>query len=53
MKMPIWGVVENMSHLVLPDSGKRLEVFGKAFVEATSKRGRQAPKAPRPRAVKP
>ena len=92
MKIPIIGVVENMSYLVLPDTGKRFEVFGKsragdmakaagapllaqlpidpelaklcddgdleqynspliadlgkAFVEATSKRGRQAPLVP-------
>jgi Mrp family chromosome partitioning ATPase len=94
MSIPIIGVVENMSYLVLPDSGKRLEVFGKsraedmakaaqapllaqlpidpelarlcddgelelynsaliadlgrAFVEAASTRGRQAPSAPPP-----
>jgi len=92
MKIPIIGVVENMSYLVLPDTGRRFEVFGKsragdmakaagapllaqlpidpelaklcddgdleqynspliadlgkAFVEATSKRGRQAPLVP-------
>ena len=28
MSVPILGVVENMSHLVLPDSGKHLELFG-------------------------
>ena len=30
MSIPIVGVVENMSYLVLPDSGKRLDVFGKS-----------------------
>jgi Mrp family chromosome partitioning ATPase len=30
MGIPIIGVVENMSYLVLPDSGKRLDVFGKS-----------------------
>lgn len=30
MSIPIIGVVENMSYLVLPDSGKRLEIFGKS-----------------------
>ena len=30
MKIPILGVVENMSYLTLPDSGKRLELFGKS-----------------------
>ncbi len=29
MNVPILGVVENMSYLILPDSGKRIEVFGK------------------------
>ena len=29
MNVPIFGVVENMSYLLLPDSGKRIEVFGK------------------------
>lgn len=28
MKIPILGVVENMSYFILPDSGKRLEIFG-------------------------
>jgi len=30
MKIPILGVVENMSYLTLPDSGKKLELFGKS-----------------------
>jgi len=30
MQIPIIGVVENMSYLTLPDSGKRLEIFGKS-----------------------
>jgi Mrp family chromosome partitioning ATPase len=30
MSIPIIGVVENMSYLVLPESGKRMEVFGKS-----------------------
>lgn len=30
MGVPILGVVENMSYLVLPDSGKKLEIFGKS-----------------------
>lgn len=29
MNVTIFGVVENMSYLILPDSGKRIEVFGK------------------------
>ncbi len=30
MQVPIIGVVENMSYLTLPDSGKKLELFGKS-----------------------
>jgi len=30
MKVPVLGVVENMSYFVLPDSGKRIEIFGKS-----------------------
>ncbi len=37
MKIPVIGVVENMSYLVLPDSGKRLDVFGKSKAEEMAK----------------
>jgi Mrp family chromosome partitioning ATPase len=37
MNIPILGVVENMSYLVLPDSGKKLELFGKSKAEEMSK----------------
>jgi Mrp family chromosome partitioning ATPase len=30
LSVPIIGVVENMSYFLLPDSGKRLELFGKS-----------------------
>lgn len=30
MKVPVLGVVENMSYLVLPDTGKRIEIFGRS-----------------------
>jgi Mrp family chromosome partitioning ATPase len=30
MQIPVVGVVENMSYLTLPDSGKKLEIFGKS-----------------------
>jgi len=30
MNVPIKGVVENMSYFLLPDSGKRIELFGKS-----------------------
>ena len=42
MKIPIIGIVENMSYLLLPDSGKRLEVFGKSRAEDMEKAS-QAP----------
>jgi len=42
MSIPIIGVVENMSYLVLPDSGKRLDVFGKSRAEEMAKAA-QAP----------
>jgi Mrp family chromosome partitioning ATPase len=37
MEIPILGVVENMSYLVLPDSGKKLEIFGKSKAEEMAK----------------
>ncbi len=37
MKIPMIGVVENMSYLVLPDTGKRFEVFGKSRAEDMAK----------------
>ncbi len=37
MNVPILGVVENMSYLVLPDSGKKLELFGKSGGEEMAK----------------
>ena len=30
MDIPILGVVENMSYLLLPDTGKKLEIFGRS-----------------------
>jgi len=30
MNVPILGVVENMSYFILPDSGKKLELFGRS-----------------------
>ena len=30
MNIPILGVVENMSYLILPETGKKLELFGKS-----------------------
>jgi hydrogenase maturation protease len=37
MEKPILGVVENMSYLVLPETGKRLEIFGKSRGEEMAK----------------
>ncbi len=37
MNVPILGVVENMSYLILPDSGKKLEIFGKSKGEEMAK----------------
>jgi len=30
MKIPVLGIVENMSYFVVPDTGKRIEIFGKS-----------------------
>lgn len=37
MHVPILGVVENMSYFVLPETGKRIEIFGKSTAEEMSK----------------
>jgi len=37
MDIPILGVVENMSYFVLPDTGKKLELFGKSRAEEMAK----------------
>lgn len=37
MTTPILGVVENMSYLEIPDTGKRLELFGKSKGEEMAK----------------
>jgi Mrp family chromosome partitioning ATPase len=37
MNTPILGVVENMSYLALPESGKRLDVFGKSRADEMAK----------------
>jgi len=34
MKKPVIGLVENMSYLVCPDCGKKIEVFGSSKVQA-------------------
>ena len=37
MNIKVLGVVENMSYLVCPDCGKKIEVFGKSHLEEFSK----------------
>lgn len=37
MSIPILGVVENMSYFLLPDSGKRIELFGKSRAQEMAK----------------
>lgn len=37
MHIPILGVVENMSYLVVPDTGAKIEVFGKSRAEEMAK----------------
>lgn len=36
MNIPILGVVENMSYFVLPETGKRIELFGKSRADEMS-----------------
>ena len=37
MEIPILGVVENMSYVLCPDCGKKIEIFGKGKTEQTAK----------------
>ncbi|MDY6835648.1 MAG: Mrp/NBP35 family ATP-binding protein [Chloroflexota bacterium] len=37
MNVPILGVVENMSYFTLPDTGKRIEIFGKSRADEMAK----------------
>jgi len=37
MHVPILGVVENMSYFTLPETGKRLEIFGKSRADEMAK----------------
>jgi Mrp family chromosome partitioning ATPase len=37
MNVPIIGVVENMSYFIIPDSGKKIELFGKSKGEEMAK----------------
>ena len=37
MDIPILGAVENMSYFILPDTGKKLELFGKSRAEEMAK----------------
>lgn len=37
MKIPILGLVENMSYLLCPHCGKKIDVFGESRIESTAK----------------
>ena len=37
MKVPVLGIVENMSYFVCPDCGKKHEIFGDSKVEQAAK----------------
>jgi len=37
MRIPILGVVENMSYFILPDTEKKMEIFGKSRAEEMAK----------------
>ncbi len=37
MNVPILGIVENMSYVLCPDCGKKIEIFGKSAAEALAK----------------
>lgn len=34
MNVPILGIIENMSHVVCPDCGKKIQVFGDSHIES-------------------
>ena len=36
MKIPVLGIVENMSYIECPDCGKKISVFGESRVEETA-----------------
>ena len=38
MKVPMLGIVENMSYIVCPDCGKKIEVFGKSKLPEVAER---------------
>ena len=39
MNIPILGLVENMSYVVCPDCGKRIDVFGKSRIDEIAEKG--------------
>ncbi len=43
MKIPVLGLVENMSYFECPDCGKKLEIFGESKFEETAKKFDIAP----------
>jgi len=37
MKIPVLGIIENMSYLICPDCGKKIEVFGESKIDEIAK----------------
>ena len=37
MKVPMLGIVENMSYIVCPDCGKKIDIFGSGNVDKIAK----------------
>ena len=37
MKIPVLGVVENMSYVTCPDCGKEIKIFGESKLQETAK----------------
>ena len=37
MEIPVLGIVENMSYIICPDCGKKIEVFGASHVDEIAK----------------
>lgn len=38
MNVPILGLIENMSYVVCPDCGRKIEIFGKSHIEEIAAR---------------
>lgn len=40
MNVPILGIIENMSYVICPDCGKKIEIFGESHIESISRQHR-------------